>query len=53
MKSRYKDLARRHHPDANGGDRSAEERFKTINVAYTALRQHLAEGRPTNFAMAG
>lgn len=45
VKSRYKDLARRHHPDANGGDRAAEERLKTINVAYTALKQHLAETR--------
>ncbi|MCQ8240699.1 J domain-containing protein [Rhizosaccharibacter radicis] len=41
VKSRYKDLARRHHPDANNGDRDAEERLKTINVAYTALRAHL------------
>ncbi len=53
VKSRYKDLARRHHPDANGGDRNAEERFKTINIAYTALRQHLAEARPPNFAQTG
>jgi hypothetical protein len=45
VKTRYKDLARRHHPDANGGDRAAEERLKTINVAYTALKQHLAEVR--------
>ncbi len=42
VKSRYKDLARRHHPDANGGDRASEERLKTINVAYTAVKQHLS-----------
>lgn len=41
VKSRYKELAKRHHPDANGGDRAAEERLKTINLAYAAVRTHL------------
>ncbi|MBM9401757.1 J domain-containing protein [Gluconacetobacter azotocaptans] len=45
LKVRYKDLARRHHPDANGGDRHAEERLKIINVAYTTVRTHLASSR--------
>jgi DnaJ-domain-containing protein 1 len=45
VKSRYKELAKRHHPDANNGDRAAEERLKTINIAYAALRAHLAETR--------
>jgi hypothetical protein len=40
-KKRYKELAKRHHPDANGGDRAAEERLKTINLAYAAVRSHL------------
>lgn len=42
VKARYKELAKRHHPDANGGDRAAEERLKTINLAYAALRSRLA-----------
>ena len=42
VKTRYKELAKRHHPDANGGSRSAEERLKTINLAYAAVRSHLA-----------
>jgi DnaJ-domain-containing protein 1 len=42
LKTRYKELAKRHHPDANNGDREAEERLKTINVAYAALRGRLA-----------
>ncbi len=42
VKTRYKELAKRHHPDANGGDRAAEERLKTINLAYAAVRSHLA-----------
>jgi hypothetical protein len=40
VKTRYKALAKVHHPDANGGDRAAEERLKTINLAYAALRAH-------------
>ena len=41
VKARYKELAKRHHPDANGGDRAAEERLKVINLAYAALRSRL------------
>ena len=41
VKTRYKELAKRHHPDANGGSREAEERLKTINLAYAALRARL------------
>ena len=43
LKARYKALAKQHHPDANGGDRAAEERLKTINLAYAAVRQHLTD----------
>lgn len=38
IKSRYKDLVKRHHPDANGGNKEAEERLKVINRAYSVLR---------------
>jgi hypothetical protein len=41
VKSRYKTLAKLHHPDANGGDRAAEERLKLINIAYATLRARL------------
>jgi hypothetical protein len=41
LKTRYKQLAKLHHPDANNGDRAAEERLKTINLAYAALRGRL------------
>jgi len=37
IKARYKELAKRHHPDANGGCKKAEERLKVINEAYTYL----------------
>ncbi len=45
VKSRYKALAKQHHPDANGGDKGAEERLKTINLAYAAIRARLVEPR--------
>jgi hypothetical protein len=41
LKTRYKILVKRHHPDANGGDRQAEERLKAINRAYSTLRKRL------------
>lgn len=41
LKTRYKELAKRHHPDANAGDKGAEDRIKTINLAYAALRARL------------
>jgi hypothetical protein len=37
VKDRYKSLAKRFHPDANGGSRECEERLKTINQAYSYL----------------
>ena len=41
VKKRYKELAKAHHPDANGGSVEAEERLKTINWAYTILKKTL------------
>ena len=38
VKARYKALVKQHHPDANGGDRDAEERLKSINHAYSTLK---------------
>ena len=46
LRARYKELAKRYHPDATGGDRTAEERLKDINRAYSLLRRRLAEPRP-------
>jgi len=38
IKARYKELVKRHHPDANGGDRSSEEKLREIIQAYNYLR---------------
>jgi len=38
VKARYKTLVKRLHPDANGGDKSAEERLKVVNQAYSILK---------------
>ncbi len=38
VKARYKALAKKLHPDANGGDTEAEERLKAVNQAYAALK---------------
>jgi hypothetical protein len=38
MKARYKELVKRLHPDANGGDRSREEQLRAIINAYNYLR---------------
>ena len=47
VKRRYKELVKRHHPDANGGDKSAEERFKEINQAYTTIVAALSPRPPS------
>jgi hypothetical protein len=41
VRARYKELVKQHHPDANGGDKAAEERLKLINEAYVILRAWL------------
>ena len=37
IKQAYRRLARKHHPDLNPGDESAEARFKEMNAAYEVL----------------
>src|SRR5918992_6201956 len=37
IKKAYRRLARKFHPDVNPGDKSAEERFKTITEAHDVL----------------
>lgn len=37
IKTAYRRLARRYHPDVNPGDHEAEEKFKEIGAAYSVL----------------
>ena len=38
IKARFKELVKRHHPDANGGDRGTEDKLREIIEAYNYLK---------------
>ncbi|HMA75022.1 MAG TPA: DnaJ domain-containing protein [Xanthobacteraceae bacterium] len=39
VKARFKELVKRHHPDANGGDRASEDKLREIIEAYNYLKK--------------
>jgi curved DNA-binding protein CbpA len=39
IKTRFKELVKRHHPDANGGDKRSENKLREIIQAYNYLKQ--------------
>jgi hypothetical protein len=39
IKHRFKELVKRHHPDANGGDKRSENKLREIIQAYNYLKQ--------------
>lgn len=39
IKDAYKGLVKIHHPDANGGDKSSEDRLRAIIAAYSHLKK--------------
>lgn len=44
IKARYKELVKRLHPDANGGDRSREDRLQEVIRAYKTLTGNASVG---------
>ncbi|SDG70918.1 J domain-containing protein [Roseospirillum parvum] len=53
LKRRYKQLVKRYHPDATGGDKVAEERFKLISQAYRTLIDSLRQAEEHTTRRAG
>ncbi len=43
VKQAYRSLAKKYHPDANPGDRVAEQRMKEINAAYDQIMNKQAD----------
>lgn len=44
IKAAYRKLAKKYHPDLNGGSAQAEAKMKEVNEAYTALIKHKRQG---------
>jgi molecular chaperone DnaJ len=53
IKRAFRKLAAKYHPDANPGDKDAEERFKEINEAYQVLSDPEKRARYDQFGAAG
>lgn len=49
IKSAYRRLARKYHPDVNPGDNASEERFKEISEAYEVLSDSNKRARYDQF----
>ncbi|MEN8182330.1 MAG: DnaJ C-terminal domain-containing protein [Myxococcota bacterium] len=53
IRSSYRKLARKHHPDVNPNDKKAEDRFKEVAFAYDILSDSEKRPRYDEFGMAG
>ena len=45
IKKNYKKLVKKFHPDVNGNNKEAEEKFKEINKSYKIILQKLKNGK--------
>ena len=51
LKSAYRKLAKKYHPDANPGDKDAEQKFKDVGEAYairSIIRTQIPEIKTLN-----
>jgi len=46
LKSRFKELVKKLHPDANGGDKGAEEQLRLVIEAYATLKTTIGAVQP-------
>ncbi len=53
IKTAYRKLAMKHHPDRNPGDKSAEGKFKTVSEAYEVLSNSQKRSAYDQFGHAG
>jgi len=53
IKSAYRKMAMKYHPDRNPGDKKAEEKFKEINEAYSVLSDPDKKEKYDRFGFAG
>ena len=53
IKSAFRKMAMKYHPDRNPGDKSAEEKFKEINEAYSILSDPDKKAKYDRFGFAG
>jgi molecular chaperone DnaJ len=53
IKSSYRKLARKHHPDVNPGKPEAEEKFKALSAAYEVLSDRTKRALYDEFGMEG
>ena len=53
IKSAYRKLARKYHPDRNPGDKQAEENFKEVQAAYDVLSEKDKRAQYDRFGFAG
>ena len=53
IKSAFRKMAMKYHPDRNPGDKSAEEKFKEVNEAYSILSDPEKKQKYDQFGFAG